>query len=557
MLSTARGPAALIVIFGLVGGPACHASPDDAAGQAGELGDPVRRRNAIQNIQRLYSTALEAVEGDRSQASVTAVVDVTIEKLVQAYVDHPEDVGAGEEILAVLEEMRDPRALPAAKKALAWRPGTEQHAVQGARIVRWIEVPASEVAPTAKALGAALAKVRQSRPEDQRLRREAILALGKLADPAAQEYLVKVMERQAEDQPFLFNRLAAQQFAQTASGPTAVPVLLRALFLFDATQPNLQLEDLARSGLVRLGETSVEPLLGVFRGENADVKAKAENFVAAIRSAGIEGFSAERLMKERAAAALGEIGDSRAFSVLEAAAKSGEVEPTVRWEAACALVKFPVADDQKAKVRGILTDVFKASPMEHKPRLIGAMLRTYDPGFLPFLLAQAKDRENHPQLRILAFTSYAQLANKAEIASLRRLVDNEPSGEEGGYRLKFQEYEPLMKLAEECDAAISCWSGKLETESEANQLVKAATMLGRLGRGNAAVVSALVKKLSYPSIDVRVAAIQALDQTATAGSPEAIELLDSLSAKEESTSIGKKFAPHALSVRARLAARAG
>ena len=38
----------------------CHADPDDAAGQAGELTDPVRRENALRNIQRLYSAALAA-----------------------------------------------------------------------------------------------------------------------------------------------------------------------------------------------------------------------------------------------------------------------------------------------------------------------------------------------------------------------------------------------------------------------------------------------------------------------------------------------------------------
>src|SRR5690606_20435500 len=38
----------------------CHAKPDDPVGQAEELSDPVRRENAIANLQRLYGDALAA-----------------------------------------------------------------------------------------------------------------------------------------------------------------------------------------------------------------------------------------------------------------------------------------------------------------------------------------------------------------------------------------------------------------------------------------------------------------------------------------------------------------
>jgi len=38
----------------------CHAKPDDAAGQAEELSDPLRRENAIGNLNRLYTSALAA-----------------------------------------------------------------------------------------------------------------------------------------------------------------------------------------------------------------------------------------------------------------------------------------------------------------------------------------------------------------------------------------------------------------------------------------------------------------------------------------------------------------
>lgn len=557
MLRLTQGTVACLLWLVLGAGVGCHASPDDPAGQARELSDPVRRRNAIENIRRLYASALDAAEGDRSKPSVVALADATVEALTKAYIEYPDDVGAGEDMLAVLEEMRDPRSLPAVKKALSWRAATQAHAVRAAKIVRWVQVPAADTRAVADALGAALGKVRQSRPQDVRLRREAILALGSLADPVAHPHLIKVMERQSEDQDFLFNRLAARQLARTVTGAESVPVLIRALFQFDAQHPNRQLEDVARSGLVRLGSDAVGPLLAVFSGDDAEAKEAAGAYVAALRAAGISGYSAERLMKERAAATLGEIGDPRAFEPLAAAARNGDVEAPIRWEAACALVKFKVPPARQNAVRSILTTVYEAGPLEHKPRLIGAMRRSFDAGFLPFLLTQVRDREIHPDIRILAAGAYAQLANKGEAAALRQVIAAEPSVEDGGFRTKFAENDPLLALADACDADQACWLGKVNGASDANAVIKAATMLGRYGRGEPTVVAALVSKLTFPKLDVRVAVLQALDRVAVNGSDEAIAVLDKLGDDEEGTSIGKKFAPYALPTRARLAARGG
>ena len=58
---------------------ACHADKDDAAGQAQELADPVRREHALGNLRRLYGAALSASKSDRSSPEVKAFADATIE----------------------------------------------------------------------------------------------------------------------------------------------------------------------------------------------------------------------------------------------------------------------------------------------------------------------------------------------------------------------------------------------------------------------------------------------------------------------------------------------
>src|SRR5262245_984830 len=61
----------LALVLGVaLGLSACHASPDDPAGQAGELADPVRREFALGNLTRLYGKVLTDNKSDRNAGPV-------------------------------------------------------------------------------------------------------------------------------------------------------------------------------------------------------------------------------------------------------------------------------------------------------------------------------------------------------------------------------------------------------------------------------------------------------------------------------------------------------
>ena len=548
-------PRTLWIAVCAVGMLACHADADDPAGQAGELADPVRRPNAIANIKRLYTNALAAAEGDRSAAPVRAVADVTAEKLAQAYLDYPDDSTSGAEIMSIFEEMRDTRSLPAVIKALDWRPGTEQHAISAARIVRWVEIPDAQRGEAIDALGAALSKVRQSRAEDNRLRREVILALGALGDARAAPHLTAIVERQADDQNFLFNRLAARELARVATADT-VPVYIRGLFMYDPSRPQVRLEDVARSGLVRIGEPAIEPLLTLFRGENEELRPLVDAFVNAVREQTETDLTSDVLMKTAAAATLGAIGSPRSFQPLLSAARSDSVPQAVRWEAAVALVQLNLDPQQLARVRDTLRTLYGEVELERKPRILAAMRQTYDPSYLEFFLAQARDTDTNPDLRITAVRAYAQLSNKRESAALRAVIRAEPAGEDGGFRHLFEEQNGALDAADECDEDVSCWTTKLG-ESDAKIVIKASYMLGRLARGNEAATTALVEKLSHPDPQVRFAAINAIDHIAVDGSEEAVAKIDELAEREEGQSIWNQFSAQALPIQSRLRNRGG
>ena len=218
-----------------------------------------------------------------------------------------------------------------------------------------------------EALGGALAKVRQSRPEDNRLRRETILALGALGDPRAAPHLIRVVERQSDDQNFLFNRLAARELARVATDET-VPVFIRGLFMYDPTRPQVRLEDVARSGLVRIGEPAIDPLLAVFRGENEELLPLVEAFVTAVRQQTETDLTADVLMKTAAAATLGAIGSQRTFGPLLSSARSESVPEAVRWESAVALVQLNLDPAELARVRDTLRSLYAEVELERKPQ---------------------------------------------------------------------------------------------------------------------------------------------------------------------------------------------
>src|SRR4051812_20537653 len=88
-IALVRTALAALMVAGVTG---CHADENDAAGQAGELGDAVRRENAIANISRLYTAALAHANGDRHATEPSHIADVTVPQLTQCFIDHSEDI---------------------------------------------------------------------------------------------------------------------------------------------------------------------------------------------------------------------------------------------------------------------------------------------------------------------------------------------------------------------------------------------------------------------------------------------------------------------------------
>lgn len=538
---------------------ACGGDPNDPADQAENLSDPAKRLEAVDNISRLYSQALADNQGNREAAPVKAISDATVEALSQAYMATRQDNQVGYRVLQLLQQMRDPRSIPALAAALDWRREVnEQHAVAAAQTLRDMDVPAAQRSAVISALMKGYEKITTDRPSDQLIAKAVVEALGGLEDHAATAPLTQIAMRENSPLNFLINRLALMQLARLGD-QAAIPAFIKALF-FRSPDLRLGMEDVAIGGLVRIGTPALQPLLDVLAGRNQEANAAAQTQVAALTAAGQRGITAEGLVKQRAVSALGALGRAEAFEPILAETRVEDLQRKVT--AAGSLLSLTLTDAQTAQARDAVIATINSLPatsmegLAARAALMSQALATFDPGWLPFLMTQAKNRDAHPDVRLVALQTYAFIANKQESIEAAGLLASEPTSADGGQKERFAQLQPVIAAANACDVDVTCWLGKLR-DNDALVIQKAAVMIGRLGRGNQQAIDALVPLIGHQKAEVRIAALGALDRIAQNGAPAAVAKIDELAQREDGQQVWSRVAPEALRVQNRLRARGG
>lgn len=555
----------------------CHAEPDDVAGQAGELTDPLRRANAIANLTRLYTSALEQAGGDRAAGGPRGVADLSVQPLSDCYVQNNNvDVSNAGQIINLFFEMRDPRALPALVAALDWRPEiSEEHAIMAARTIREITLDEAQKGQVIEALGRALGRVNGARGADNRMRIEFIRTLGALRDARTTTALTEVMLRQSENQNFLINRLAAEQLGLTAD-PAAVPALIRALYIFDPANPMMRMNDVGAQALVRIGRPALDPLIATLGGNNPEATQIATAYIAAVRQRAPEAaaqMTPDSVIAGEASYALGQLGFREAIdpllrevNQLDEGERPDSIEEDARDEshmvaAALGLVSINREASDTARIREALVTVYNRLSPEirpgpaSRPQILVAMQHFQDPELLPFLTARAgrpgRGEQDDPNVRILAFRGAVMLANASELAALQQILTSEP---EGDSRDGMTEHDALFPVITQCNTDLACWITKL-ADSNTAIARKACYMVARYGRGNADAVNALVAQIGHSDEETRDEVLYALDFTAIHGSPEAVARIDELRRQEEGRAVWQHIESLALAIQARLSTR--
>jgi hypothetical protein len=364
--------------------------------------------------------------------------------------------------------------------------------------------------------------------------------------------LVEVALRQDEAQNFLFNKLAAQQMVKIAD-PGAVDSLVKALYMFDANNPMMRMEEDAEAALVAIGRPAVDPLLKAARGENPDVNKLVELSIEAFRRKDKDlaaKMVKDTLVAREAVLALGRLGFRDSIEVL--IKETTEADPDRRMTAALALINISRAPGDTAKIVDALTKVYDKSDKQARPQLLVGFRHMYADEVMPLLGKVAKTTETElPPVQMYGWVSFALMANKDESKILQPILDKEEL-----IKPQLVEYQVVIKAAEQCDKSVECWLGKLKDKDKII-VRKASTMLARYGRGNDAAIKGLVELFGHGDLEVRNEALSAVDFIAVSGSEVAVKKIDDLETAESGRSIWSNFSREALPTRSRLLTRTG
>jgi len=554
MATLARSFALAVIVLSLFAAlSGCHADENDPAGQAEELSDPVRRQHAVERLQSIFGQRLVEAKGDRNAPGLKEFNDVTHAQLTKTFLEHPEDSQNGLRILQLMAEMRDPRTIEALLKALEWQAEiSEDHAVTAAITLTTIDVPADKKGTVVEKIGSALTRVEGNRGADNRMRKSFIEVMGKLKDKRTTPILTEIALRQSESQNFLFNILATQQLEAIADAE-AVPAMVKGLYMFDLTNPQMRMNQAAESVLVAIGKPSLQPLLDTLAGKNEEANKLVDLSIESFRRKDAQLASTmnkSNLVAHEAVSALGRLGLCEALDPI--LKETEHTNADRRANAAIALVKLSCPESETPKIVEALKKVYEASDKQVRPQLLVAMRHLYSPDVMPHLLTVAiTTEEEFPPAQMYGFVSYALLANKSESAKVKPVLEKEEA-----IKAQIAPFASVIKAAEECDKAIDCWVGKL-SDSDKYVLQKAASMLALLGSGDEKAIAGLVNLLGHDDLEVRNEALSAIDHLAVKGSKLAVDKISALESTEEGRSIWTNFKIEALPTRSRLMLRTG
>ncbi len=540
----------------------CHADKDDAAGQAKQLKDenPLRQREALQNINRLYTSRLSKNNAQRDHKEVEAVRKAVCTPLVSFCKDAADRVRETLLALETLAEMQHLCALDAFVGALAWRPGmTEEHAALAARALAKLEIPDARKAEVTKALDAAYEKVEGKKGLHNRMRRWLIGALDALDHPSTEPVLQRIAITHKPEQNFLFNRLATEALADVAT-KQSLESMIEGLFWFAPPNANQRINDAAVLVLMHMGKVAQAPLMKVLRGKHERANTMAQAWLSAAQqvkqpeaAAAAAELKVADVVQQEASYALGQLGYPEALDSLLGLVKSGSSQG--RLAAALALVRLNLTADRDALVMKALRYAYEKSSDKHRPQLLEAVKYTYGAGdSMSFLGKLVSNKKASAPLRVMAMSHYALLATKSAVPPIMKVVAAEAPVSAGGYRENFEATMPVLDVAKRCDEDLGCYKDTLKSK-QVLEVRKAIVMLARLGQGKAEVCDALVPLLGHPDFGVRREAAKAIDYAASQGSPKALALLESLARDEEGKAVWKRFRGTAMLLEQRLLLR--
>jgi HEAT repeat protein len=525
-----------------------------------KLGDAALQARAIRQLEQFYEDAVTRSNGDTKATDVKALIDQTVQPLVQAYVERYAtfDTRTRVGLIKLLAAYQDPRTEPALKKAFdefVRKPATSKDESD----VKWAAKAAGELKlpglsrPLLEAFGALKVSTTLGGVSYKAMS-DALLAA---PDRAWVEPLIARLEpeiplpRKAQDASLLdgyrnqlFWQMAAAQLLGRLGDPRAVDPLLRVML--DPAKVDVQAT--AILALVRLGKPSVEAATKLLQGSHTEL--------VAFNAQRIEALTGKRPVdspyRSTAALVLGTIGRSDGEAPLIAALQA-EKDPSLRALFARELGKLPASAASKSAFQRAYTSLKLDAQL---PGEAGSALEALtesagnlrDSTWVDWLLLRATQASGHADdvesYRTSVLITALKLARPAQLPAVKKAIDKY------GGDVEMRAYQQTQRLFDMCGERVDCYLTQIQkpdAQEHDGQWygIKAGYMLGILG--NEQTRDKLVNILDkLTNAAVRYVAAQSIDHLTPRRNAGVVAKLDAIITKNAKSADRDKAANDAV-----------
>jgi len=439
-------------------------SEDDPEYWAKKIKEPAYRETAIKRMGEIYNDALEKAKYDKTDPQVDRIKEEIVPVLLEAFNKYKTDNINRSNILTILAQVGDTRAIPAFEELLDYQEGiNETDASKGAEALGKLHsdvsipkiigmVRKAEVARKSRGEGA------RNRPEEDWIARSAIESLRNIltAKPntphkaEAVDLLIDILGTSADEQDFFLNMKAAAALGDIGD-PTAISILIRGLFMQGRGATIYQQCRVALTKIaIENRKAVVDELLKAYKGENKELEADA------VKYQFIQGVKEDKL--GRIFAEL-EIQDKDVLdSMME---KLNDPDPAVSGFTAISLGRLnyrPALEKMVAKLgdkdvnQGMVPGIVEAFEYYQAPAETSEAL---------FDMMVNKDKWDG-NFRLRGALALSKVAGGDYLSKYQKAAADEPDEE---IRKQMVEFTERLEAAKECGDDPTCWVGKLKDPS--------------------------------------------------------------------------------------------
>jgi hypothetical protein len=531
------------------------------------LSDPIKRAQAVTRLVQFYEDAMTNDKKNREGPHVKPLLDVIVPPLTELAVKGELDEKTQGELVAMLSDTRDKRAVPALVKAIDdYRPDDKRGEKFDADIANVVlNLGETKEMAASDALLKLFTSLRASWPKAQhkgfyRILRDTMLKIG---DPKWEPQLVKMLDvpiktlkqkelKQITDQVY-WQTVAIELLGQMQAKTAVVPLIKVVLSPFKV---NLQVT--AISALIKIGKPAIDEGVKLLNGESAALQTYAEEeYIRATKDNDrkvdkkVEEV-AKDVYKMSATIIVSNIGRPECVDPLLTAMGKGDNE--TRSVIARELSKLPINDKVTAAFKTAWEKTGLTEPIppagNAKEALTGAVGGFFDRSLSVWVAEQAiglkgEEADVNPVVSV-ALEGIMKIGGKSEFAMLDKLAEvkiNYPEKSTIGKAYE-KEIATSKQMVEKCGDDLDCWA-KLLVSPEAQDSqgyggIKAAYMIAAAG-GDAARAKLVesIPRLINPA--VRFVAISAIDRLAPNGDKATADKLQDIVDKAYATRDDEKI----------------